>query len=241
MSELVLALHQGLWDASDLEAVLWLSGGNLLMFVLSLLIGGYWVRKCKETIGPPAGPLDRTEIIWASIVVPLNAAVGVLGWWLWKKGWIVTRTDAGLRAWLDVLVLFFAMDLGMYLLHRIGHHPWLYPVFHGTHHRYTSPKPIDLFVLNPAEVCGYGGLWLVVLYAYPASMLGILVYLSFNLAFGTLGHLGVEPFPIFRKHRALRWVGTSTFHAQHHQDEAHNFGFYTTLWDRLFKTLSPRY
>lgn len=35
----------------------------------------------------------------------------------------------------------------------------------------------------------------------------------------------------------LRHVGTSTFHAGHHQDAGHNFGFYTLVWDRLFGTL----
>ena len=38
-------------------------------------------------------------------------------------------------------------------------------------------------------------------------------------------------------HGALRLIGSSTFHANHHQDGDVNFGFYTNLWDRLFRTL----
>ena len=32
-----------------------------------------------------------------------------------------------------------------------------------------------------------------------------------------------------------------SFHAQHHAEPTHNFGFYTLLWDRLFGTLHPEY
>ena len=39
----------------------------------------------------------------------------------------------------------------------------------------------------------------------------------------------------------VHYISTSTFHAEHHQDADHNFGFYTLIWDRLFVTLSPDY
>lgn len=39
----------------------------------------------------------------------------------------------------------------------------------------------------------------------------------------------------------LRAVATTTFHARHHLDPAHHFGFYTLIWDRLFGTLAPDY
>jgi sterol desaturase/sphingolipid hydroxylase (fatty acid hydroxylase superfamily) len=35
----------------------------------------------------------------------------------------------------------------------------------------------------------------------------------------------------------VHYISTSTFHAEHHQDADHNFGFYTLIWDRLFVTL----
>jgi sterol desaturase/sphingolipid hydroxylase (fatty acid hydroxylase superfamily) len=57
-----------------------------------------------------------------------------------------------------------------------------------------------------------------------------------------VGHLGVEPLPrAWIRWRVLRVLGTSTFHAGHHQDRDVNFGFYTLIWDRLFGTLDPSY
>ena len=62
------------------------------------------------------------------------------------------------------------------------------------------------------------------------------------VAFGTLGHSGVEPFPrSWPRIPLLRLLGTSTFHAEHHEEPAHNFGFYTLIWDQLFGTLDPAY
>jgi len=50
----------------------------------------------------------------------------------------------------------------------------------------------------------------------------------------------------WRWRRASGWPGTravatTTFHARHHLDTAHHFGFYTVVWDRLFGTLAPDY
>jgi sterol desaturase/sphingolipid hydroxylase (fatty acid hydroxylase superfamily) len=171
--------------------------------------------------------------------VVLNGGVAVAGWLLWQAGLLHVRRNAS--AWavaLDVAVLFVAMDVLMYAFHRLAHLRWLYPLIHRTHHRYDRPRPLDLFVLNPAEVLGFGALWLALLYVYPATWGGILIYLGLNLAFGTLGHVGVEPYPAaWLRWPVLRHLGSSTFHAGHHQDLAVNFGFYTTLWDRLFGTL----
>jgi sterol desaturase/sphingolipid hydroxylase (fatty acid hydroxylase superfamily) len=113
---------------------------------------------------------------------------------------------------------------------------------HRTHHRYDKPRPLNLFVLNPFEVLGFGALWLGVIIVYSSTWAGMLGYLALNLIFGTMGHLGVEPLPrAFMRLPVLRHLGTSTFHARHHQDGDVNFGFYTDLWDRLFKTLYRRY
>jgi len=130
----------------------------------------------------------------------------------------------------------------MYVFHRVAHHPMLYPLIHQTHHRYENPRPLTLFVLNPFEVLGFGVLWLIVIALYPSSWLGIILYLTVNIAFGLVGHLGVEPLPgLWLRVPVLRYVSTSTFHSEHHQDKEHNYGFYTLIWDRLFGTLSPEY
>jgi sterol desaturase/sphingolipid hydroxylase (fatty acid hydroxylase superfamily) len=188
------------------------------------------------------GPVTASDVAVALGNVGLNTLTTVAGLVLWRAGFIRFRTDVGLLALLDALVLLAVMDFAMYWLHRLAHTGPLYPLLHRYHHTFDRPRPLTLFALNPAENVAFGALWLAVLCVYEASWLGMSIYLVLNVAFGTVGHLGVEPVP-------ARWVGApvvgqvagASFHAQHHQDREHNFGFYTLVWDRLFGTVRPDY
>jgi Delta7-sterol 5-desaturase len=224
------------------QAAGWLLFINVGVFVLSLAAGELLVRAFPgRRVAPPPEPLDRWEVIWAAACVVLNGGVAFAGWVLWRAGVITVVRDApAWRVALDVVVLLVAMDFLMYVFHRLAHARRLFPLVHSTHHRYDKPRPLNLFVLNPFEVLGFGALWLALLAVYPATWAGILVYLALNLAFGTLGHLGVEPFPpSVSRWPVLRHLGSSTFHADHHQDRDVNFGFYSDVWDRLFGTARP--
>jgi sterol desaturase/sphingolipid hydroxylase (fatty acid hydroxylase superfamily) len=220
-------------------ACAWALAMNVGLFLLSITTGQWLVRRFRNRpVTSAPDPIESAEI-WLSIgCVLLNALVAVVGWLLWTHGVIVLRDVISWRILLDVGVLLLAMDFLMYVFHRIAHHRLIFPIVHRTHHRYDRPRPINLFVLNPFEVLGFGALWLIVISLYSCTWIGMILYLAANLAFGTIGHLGVEPFPHWLKRLLiLKHLGNSTFHADHHQDEHVNFGFYTDLWDRIFGTL----
>lgn len=186
--------------------------------------------------------LRPVELAAALGAVVLNSAVSMLGWWLWKIGWITLKPAVLLEGIADCFLMVIAMDFGMYLFHRAAHHPWIFPVFHRFHHRHEATNPISLFVLHPVEVIGFGLLMTAFLVVFPITLGGLLGFLTLNVLFGTLGHSGVEPFPaFFRSVPVLKLLGTSTFHAEHHEHPRYNFGFYTLLWDKLFSTLDPEY
>jgi lathosterol oxidase len=221
------------------EASAWLFAINVAIFVASIGAGEIAVRVfgSRRIAGRP-GAMEAAEILLAGSCVVLNTGVAVVGWVLWRRGWIVVRTGGGWRVGIDVAVLLVAMDFLMYVFHRIAHLPFVYPIVHSTHHRYDRPRPLSLFVLNPAEVLGFGLLWLLLLCAYTSTWTGIVIYLAVNTIFGTVGHLGVEPFPrIVSRIPILRHIGSSTFHAAHHGNRGVNFGFYSDIWDRLFRTM----
>jgi Delta7-sterol 5-desaturase len=224
-------------------AALWTIVENVAIFLLTLAVGHVLVIRFKtHPVAPKPDPISRQELLLAVSCVILNAVVTIAGIVLWRADVIRIRYDVGIAALGDFLVLFFAMDFAMYVFHRVAHHPMLYALIHQTHHRYENPRPLTLFVLNPFEVLGFGVLWLIVIALYPSSWLGIILYLTVNIAFGLVGHLGVEPLPgLWLRVPVLRYVSTSTFHSEHHQDKEHNYGFYTLIWDRLFGTLSPEY
>ena len=237
------------------HAVAWLKGlplavaaplllaQNVIVFAAALGFGAVLARAFSARRAAPApGPITRLEVAAAASAVVLNTVVTVCGWVMWRGGIVRFRDDVGIWALADVVILLLVMDLAMYVLHRVAHHRLLFPLLHRLHHAFERPRPLTLFVLNPAETLSFGALWLVVIAVYPSSWIGMSIYLTLNVAFGVLGHIGVEPFPS----RWVRWpcarhLGTSTFHAQHHADPNHNFGFYTLFWDRLFGTLHPSY
>src|SRR5262245_6581000 len=227
--------------APSWQAVAVLLLENVAVFLFALALGEILVRRhAGRRVAPPPPPLERLEVLVTISTVLLNTVVTIAGLFLWRAGLIRFRTDAALWAWLDVLALLVIMDFAMYVLHRLAHHPWLYPILHQLHHRYDRPRPLTLFILNPAENLAFGSLWLVVCLLYPASWLGMSIYLALNVIFGTVGHLGVEPLPrSWPRLPLVRWIAGSTFYARHHQDLAYNFGFYTLVWDRLFGTLRP--
>jgi len=212
---------------------------NVAMFAGALAIG-HGLRRLSR--GSPVterpGPLRRGELLLAATCVAANALVMIAGWSLYRARWLDVQADSRPgRVVGDALILLVAMDLGMYVTHRIAHLPFVFRHVHGVHHRYDRVRPLTLFVLHPLEVLGFGALWIAVLSSHAFSLLGMLLYLAMNLLYGVVGHLGVEPLPARWRSSALgRGLGTSTFHARHHQEPNANFGFYTTVWDRLLGT-----
>ncbi len=227
---------------SPLEASGWLIVLNVSTVVLSLLAGCIATSAFGQfRIVGSADRLSKREVAYAAAGVAVNTLVTIAGWCLWKAGILEIRRDTGWRVLLDFLILLLMMDFGMYVLHRVAHSPWFFPI-HKLHHEYERPWALTLYVVHPLETLGFGMLWLAVIVVYSSSWLGLCLYMIANVAAGTLGHLGVEPFPRWwARVPLLRELGTSTFHAGHHQDIEHNFGFYTVIWDRLFGTLFPRY
>jgi len=216
---------------------------NLIVFGFAIVFGRVLVRLyAKRRVAFEPLPLAKIEVAAAAGCVLMNTCVTILGLVLWRNDIINFRTDVGVWAWLDVLALLLIMDFLMYVLHRTAHHPLVFGLMHRLHHDYDRPRPLTLFVLNPFENLSFGLLWLGVVWIYDWSWLGMSVYLFLNVMFGTLGHLGVEPFPAWwTRAPILRHIAGSTFHARHHQDVSANYGFYTTIWDELFGTLRKDY
>ncbi|GAA3950242.1 fatty acid hydroxylase family protein [Chitinophaga oryziterrae] len=167
----------------------------------------------------------------------LNTIVTYAGFWMWKNNIIHIAANISWMIITDFLILFLAMDLFMFIFHYIIHKTFLFKMVHQLHHQSVDPSPIDLFVLHPIETIAFGGLWLILLTLYPFNIYAMIIYLVINVIFGMIGHLGIEPLPgKIRSLPVIKYLGTSTFHHNHHQDVEYNFGFYTSIWDRLLKT-----
>ena len=225
------------------EATLFFAVANFGIFVGSValcwLLG--WLYRSRR-IFDRWEPLRPVEIVAAFGSIFFNAGISVFGWWLWHRDFITLKTGGVLFGLGDCLVMLLFMDFGMYVTHRLAHLPWIFTILHRFHHRHETTNPISLFVLHPLEIIGFGLLMITFLTLYRMSPGGLIGYLTLNVLWGTLGHSGVEPFPgRVRSIPGLSLLGTSTFHAEHHEHPRFNFGFYTLIWDKIFGTLDPEY
>jgi fatty acid hydroxylase family protein len=154
----VEAAIRWLYDAPLWQAIGVLLAENLLMLVIVVAAGNWTVRRFADrrvALMPP--PVSRLELAATTSTILLNTAVTVVGLLLWRSGIIRFPTDVGLWAWLDILVLLLVMDLAMYLLHRVAHHPWFFGFLHEFHHRFDQPRPLTLFILMiNSRMCRFG-------------------------------------------------------------------------------------
>jgi sterol desaturase/sphingolipid hydroxylase (fatty acid hydroxylase superfamily) len=216
---------------------------NLVVHGIAIALGEVATRWFPHRrVAPTAPPVARAEVVVAVVTLLTNSLTTLAGLYLWRLGVIRFRADTGPWAVLDVVLLLLVMDGAMYGLHRIAHLSWVYPWLHKAHHEYVRPRPLTLFILNPLENVAFGALMLAVFAAYPFAWMALGFFLTFNVVSGIVGHLGVEPLPDWWvRAPLLRCVTGGSFHARHHQDVSCNFGFYTLIWDQLFRTLRPDY
>jgi lathosterol oxidase len=183
--------------------------------------------------------ISREEVYWACSTVFFNTLITLAGYVLFKQGYVVFHVTFNLiEILVDLVVLILAMDLLMYVFHWAIHRLRFIYRYHDLHHHYSTPTAISLFVLHPIEVLGFGSLWLFLLIMMNFSIYAVILYLTFNVAMGIIGHLRKEFTPVAVKNNLLlKWLANTGFHVDHHQYEEHNFGFYTKVWDRIFGTL----
>ncbi len=206
---------------------------NLAVTSLALLFG-YVVLKLNRK---PVKAASRNEILICLLTNVINTAITFVGYELWLHGYIVMTFVVNWFILVDFVILFMLMDLAMFIFHYAIHHSAIYKTIHRFHHHYADPIPIDLFVLHPIETVGFGSLWLIIIWATNFNFYSVLIYLTVNVFFGIMGHLGIEPIPYgIRRVIPFRYLGTSSFHYNHHLNIHYNYGFYTTIWDKLFKT-----
>lgn len=209
---------------------------NFIVFAIPVAVG-YRIRRLY---GMPSHQISKKEWQLATMTVVINSIITYTGALAWKCGFIHISFSWSLWSLADIIILLLAMDFLMYIFHYAIHHTALYRYIHGMHHEAVDPTPIDLFILHPVETIGFGTLWLALLVVGNFNIWGIVIYLALNVIFGIIGHLGFEPLKqdSTMGKFAAKWLGTSAFHHQHHKDINGNFGFYTSIWDRLFGTYS---
>lgn len=203
---------------------------NVILFLVAVSIGK-WV----EYDNTKSAKKDHK---WIIATLLINTLITFAGYQLYLAKIIVLDfTISFSTILLDTILLIVAMDFFMFCFHYAVHQfKWFYKI-HQLHHTHIHTSVYSLFVLHPIETFGFGLIWLSLISLFSFNAISIILYLTLNLFYGIFGHLKTDLFPQFwYKNKLTKWISTTKFHSDHHQNETHNYGFYFTIWDKIFKT-----
>lgn len=233
--ETVLNFMSFFENLSWVEWIIFSLIANSFLYCFSIGLHLFIDKTCsKSKIQATDHPFRKSDLYLSFLTLFLNCVVMLIGVYLWKSGLVTLNESKTILVLLtEIVAVTLVMDLLMYIFHYLVHHPFIYRILHRKHHEHTSTNFLSLFVLHPFETLGFGLMMIFVFMVYDFSIFSITIYLFINLIWGTIGHLNREFFPKWTEHLFL---GTTKFHNQHHLNEERNFGFYTSIWDRMFGT-----
>lgn len=222
-------------NLSWLEWIIFSLISNTFLYLFSI---GFYIfidKTCpKNKIQATDHPFLKSDLYVSLFTLFLNSLVMLIGVYSWKSGWIILNESKTILTLLvEIAAIILVMDLLMYIFHYLAHHPFIYKILHRKHHEHISTNFLSLFVLHPFETLGFGLMMIFVFMLHEFSVFSMTIYLFINLIWGTVGHLNREFFP---KWTERLFLGTTKFHNRHHLNEQKNFGFYTSIWDRMFGT-----
>lgn len=218
------------------------------LFLCTWLFGLFYVwkrhawlfRKIQQRFPQRADYLR--EIGYSALTAVIFATMAWL--WLGTPLRACTRLYTDVHAYgvvylvLSVPIMLFIHDTYFYWMHRLMHHPRLYPYVHRVHHLSVNPSPWAAYAFHPAEAVIEAGILPLLLLILPIHPIALVSFVSLMLWFNVYGHLGYELFPrgLYR-HPLGRWLNSSVYHNRHHERFHGNYSLYFTFWDRWMGTL----
>jgi lathosterol oxidase len=143
---------------------------------------------------------------------------------------------------LTFLGFLVGFDIWFYVTHRFMHTKLMWR-FHQVHHRAGTTSALTAFSFSLVErgilLVGSIGAACVAAQFVPVSEPGYLAYIVFNTAFNVVGHCNAELWPKWVGKSGI--IGTSTYHAMHHDRGDMNYGLVFTFLDRMFGTMIADY
>lgn len=182
----------------------------------------------------------RAELTNSVLVFIIGAMFSGVVTYLSTKGYTKVYTDFSAHsAWLGVggfFMLLLIDDAWFYWMHRLLHHPKLFPLVHVVHHKSVDVTPFTSISFHWVEAL------VLTLWIFPVSML-VPIYapvLGLVQIWGLLdnikSHLGYELYPAGLNRSWFRFLTSSTHHNMHHSKFKGNYGVHFRFWDRLMKT-----
>ncbi len=183
---------------------------------------------------------DAAYAFWlGSLNIVMGAVIGgTFAWRIAKGGFTLLYTDpwkygrAGI-AYLPVsaVLLFFAIDAGLYYSHRALHGRFLFRHVHRWHHRYTAPVIFTTTAVHPVEFLTFEMFLILPAFLIPAHVGVYVAVIAYTYLIGMIDHSGIR----------VKWKlplhANNRFHDDHHVYFHCNYAHHTMLLDRFHGTV----
>jgi lathosterol oxidase len=185
-------------------------------------------------------PAMTRHAFWLGSANILGGSVigGTFAWYIARGGWSTLYFDA--RAYglwylpVSAVLVFFAIDAGLYYSHRALHGKTLFRWIHRWHHRYTAPVIWTTTAVHPLEFLTFETFLVLPAFLIPCHVGVYVAVIAYTYLIGMIDHSGVR----------LGWKlplhANNQFHDDHHVFFHCNYAHHTMIFDRLHGTVRLR-
>jgi len=197
--------------------------GNILMYSVNILINYLWSKHNNiENL-----KITTVDIKTTIMVLIINILISFPGYFLFRENYISFSENYFIR---DIILLIIFFDFVMYCLHYLSHKVRFLKHLHNNHHTHKHFNELSLYKMSPFESLFFGILLTVSAFLFSFNFYSFIIFILFNWFYGVITHLNTNS-----NHKPILF-GNTFFHKTHHITPNYNYGFYTIIWDRIFKT-----
>ena len=134
-------------------------------------------------------------------------------------------------------IMFIIYDFYFYVTHRIMHHKKLFNLFHITHHKSKVISPLTALSMDVLEAIINQSALVLLFFLFPIHTTHVYIWVIVTISYTIYLHSGVELFSNkFLETKIGKLINTTKTHSEHNLKFKGNYGYYTLIWDKLFKT-----
>jgi len=174
---------------------------------------------------------EMLNSIWSIIIFGLY---GTLIVFLFRLDFLQLRFSGGVMVIVDLAILAIWNEVHFFLGHRLMHTKPLMK-FHRTHHKSVVVTPFSTYSFHPIESIIMGSVMIIPMLFYSFEIWSLIIFPVYHLFFNTIGHTNVQLVKAGKQSSSI-----SSRHNNHHTKFSVNYGFVSTLTDRLASILNKK-
>ncbi|MFK8045648.1 MAG: sterol desaturase family protein [Crocinitomicaceae bacterium] len=168
---------------------------------------------------------------WSIIIFGLY---GTLIVFLFRQNILTLSFSGGVMILIDLVILAIWNEIHFFVGHKLMHSKQLLK-FHRTHHKSVVVTPFSTYSFHPVESLIMGSVMIIPMLFYTFEIWSLIVFPIYHLFFNTVGHTNTQ---LINRGKLSSTI--SGRHNSHHTKYSINYGFVSTLTDRVFNFFNSK-